>query len=146
MKTEEEKQRERCRKRHQKFKDDPEFKKAARERAAAWRATEHGKNRGQVWRENNRERNAATFRKWYMKKQYGITVEEYDEMLARAENKCEICGVHQKDLKKKLVIDHCHDTGKLRGMLCHACNLAIGKLGDSYEKVKRATDYLKKRG
>ena len=81
-----------------------------------------------------------------MKKQYGITVEEYDEMLARAENKCEICGVHQKDLKKKLVIDHCHDTGKLRGMLCHACNLAIGKLGDSYEKVKRATDYLKKRG
>lgn len=53
---------------------------------------------------------------------------------------CEICG----SAEKKLVVDHDHSNGEFRGMLCHSCNTAIGKLGDSVDRLKSAIGYLEK--
>ncbi len=51
---------------------------------------------------------------------------------------CECCG----EKKEKLIIDHCHDTGEMRGWLCHPCNIAIGNLGDNLEGLQKAVMYL----
>jgi hypothetical protein len=55
---------------------------------------------------------------------------------------CQICTRHEDELRTRLCIDHCHDTGAFRGFLCDTCNSGLGFLGDSYEGIKRALEYL----
>jgi len=74
---------------------------------------------------------------------YGITPEQYDQMLLEHQNKCAICGKTQ-ELNKSLCIDHDHETGNVRGLLCQVCNKAIGLLGDSIQNLEQAILYLKK--
>jgi hypothetical protein len=77
---------------------------------------------------------------------YGITPEQYYEMLDRQNGVCAICS--QPETKKwdgetiRLAVDHCHKTNHIRGLLCFACNIAIGFLGDDFERVRKAADYL----
>lgn len=91
------------------------------------------------WYQSNKER--VKFNK--IKRIYGITKEQYDVMLQQQKYCCAICSVNietQRD--KTLVIDHCHTTGKIRGLLCHACNTAIGLFKDSQETLLKACNYL----
>ena len=75
---------------------------------------------------------------------YGIGIEEYNEMFSAQEGQCKICQRHQDDFHKTLGVDHCHDTGKIRGLLCDSCNRGIGLLGDSPDLLNRAIQYLTK--
>jgi hypothetical protein len=59
------------------------------------------------------------------------------QALRESVKECMICRV-----KEKLVVDHDHDTGRVRGLLCHGCNLGLGKFKDSTELVQKAADYL----
>jgi hypothetical protein len=78
-----------------------------------------------------------------LKKKYGLTVEEFDRMLAEQGNGCAICGRSDADSRGgRLHVDHCHATGRVRGLLCSACNTAIGKLNDDPELLGRAREYL----
>ncbi|MFJ2718351.1 endonuclease VII domain-containing protein [Streptomyces sp. NPDC087437] len=80
---------------------------------------------------------AVKGRAQHLKRQYGITEAERDEMCASQMGLCVIC------LKAPAVhVDHCHNTGKVRGVLCFNCNSAIGKLGDDPDAVRRAAAYL----
>ncbi|WP_405893062.1 endonuclease VII domain-containing protein [Streptomyces sp. NBC_00104] len=73
----------------------------------------------------------------HLKRQYGMTEAERDEMIASQMGFCVIC------LKAPAVhVDHCHKTGRVRGVLCFNCNSAIGKLGDDPDAVRRAAAYL----
>ena len=81
-------------------------------------------------------------RKAYMKRTYGITPEDYDSRFIEQGGRCGICGKHQIALSRSLVVDHCHHTGKIRGLLCHVCNVGIGALGDSADLLKNALRYL----
>ncbi|MFC9081889.1 endonuclease VII domain-containing protein [Streptomyces sp. NPDC057062] len=73
----------------------------------------------------------------HLKRHYGLTQAERDEMVASQRGLCVIC------LKAPAVhVDHCHETGKVRGVLCFNCNSAIGKLGDDPDAVRRAAAYL----
>ena len=74
---------------------------------------------------------------------YGITPEIYNEMFAKQEGCCAICLQHQNNFKRKLAVDHCHTTGKVRGLLCTNCNTAIGKLNDDLERIARAASYIR---
>ena len=78
-------------------------------------------------------------REKYIKKTFNITVEEYDSYFKEAS--CQICSK-----ETDLVLDHCHDTGKIRGVLCRQCNMAIGLLGDNLEGLTKATRYLDENG
>lgn len=49
----------------------------------------------------------------------------------------------EKEFVRRLAVDHCHSTGKIRGLLCHNCNTGLGKLGDSIESLTKALNYLK---
>lgn len=68
---------------------------------------------------------------------YGITVNEYHTMLLSQKNKCLICKE-----EKELLVDHCHETGIVRGLVCHLCNTGIGMLKDSTELLANALQYL----
>ncbi|MFE9473562.1 endonuclease VII domain-containing protein [Streptomyces griseofuscus] len=80
---------------------------------------------------------AAEGRSGHLKRQYGLTVAERDAMVASQRGLCVIC------LKAPAAhVDHCHKTGRVRGVLCFNCNSAIGKLGDDPDAVRRAAAYL----
>lgn len=80
-----------------------------------------------------------------LKKKYGITGKQYDQMLKQQGGVCKIC--QQKcSTKRKLAVDHDHGSGAVRGLLCFQCNSAIGKLKDSVTLLRRAADYLEQSG
>ena len=77
---------------------------------------------------------------------YGISTEEYEQMVADRKGLCDCCNekVIAKPPLDKLVVDHCHNTGKIRGLLCNKCNVGIGILGDTVENINRAISYLER--
>ena len=100
---------------------------------------------------------AATFRAQYpekvkeskrksdLKNLYGISPEEYDDMLAKQQGGCAMCGKKCKS-GKSLSVDHCHATGKIRGLLCAKCNMSLGCLNDDPGLMRRGADYLEANG
>jgi nitrate/TMAO reductase-like tetraheme cytochrome c subunit len=85
-------------------------------------------------------------RNYYLKRKYGITEKQYDEMLTSQNFGCAICKSKEtKDERSfRLVVDHCHTTGKVRGLLCSACNKGIGMFEDSKEALMEAIKYLER--
>lgn len=76
-------------------------------------------------------------------KTYGITLDDYNAMFSAQGGKCAICnGTNPSG--KSLAIDHCHETGKVRALLCINCNIGIGNFKDNTETMLKAIEYLKK--
>ncbi len=77
---------------------------------------------------------------------YKITLQDYADMFEQQNGVCAICGfpesVMQKGKRQNLAVDHCHKTGKVRGLLCHQCNKGIGNLKDDLDLLASATSYL----
>lgn len=80
-------------------------------------------------------------RAWEIKTKYGLTVEEYDAIVRSEISKCRICGRTNDDVK--LVLDHNHETGDIRGVLCPNCNTGIGLFKDNPDLLEKAIEYLK---
>lgn len=70
-------------------------------------------------------------------------MEEYDLLFESQGGKCLICGDSESRLGHRLAVDHDHKTGIIRGLLCKACNVALGNLKDDAELCERAAAYLK---
>lgn len=79
-----------------------------------------------------------------LKKNFNMTLEDYDKMLKNQNYCCHICLKHENNFSKKLAVDHCHATGKVRGLLCDICNRSLGLFKDSVELLQNAIDYLTK--
>lgn len=83
--------------------------------------------------------------KHHLKFNYGISKEEYDQLSIKQNNLCAICKLPEtsmiKGVVRKLSVDHCHRTDKIRGLLCISCNLAIGKLKHNPELLRKAALY-----
>ena len=86
----------------------------------------------------------ARKRKVWINSTYKMSIESYNQMFIDQNESCAICKTHQSKLNKTLAIDHCHVTGKVRGLLCVSCNNALGLLKDSVERLVTAIDYLRK--
>jgi len=100
--------------------------------------TRVGHSRGTQWLEN---RTHLDRRAEHLKRKYGITLEQYDQMLEAQGGGCAICA--RAPGKQVLAVDHCHETGRVRALLCSGCNRSIGY----YEYVReRATAYLDRYG
>ena len=84
----------------------------------------------------DRKRNAA------LKHSFGITLDDYNKMFNNQNGKCAICGKHQTEFKEALSVDHCHRTGKIRGLLCKNCNTALGLMKDNSKLLFEALRYL----
>jgi hypothetical protein len=84
-------------------------------------------------------------RRAHLKRMFGMTLEEYNEKLFSQEGVCEICKkfkVHSNH--NFLAVDHCHNTNKIRGLLCYACNSGLGHFADNEEILNNAIKYLNK--
>lgn len=77
-----------------------------------------------------------------MRRQYGISMQQFDELLAFQGHCCAICKETIGKLSRKINIDHDHKTNVVRGILCSGCNTGLGQLGDTVEGLKRALAYL----
>jgi hypothetical protein len=73
-------------------------------------------------------------------RKYDITKREYDAMYKKQKGTCAIC----KEVPSRIMVDHCHETGKVRGLLCGGCNTAIGIFKDNPDTMKSAIKYIKK--
>lgn len=127
-----------------------EWRKKNPERARAQTKRTYEKHRDTIvaksaeWQRKNKERQRAT----YLKRTYGLTPEAYDALGTQ----CAICGATQGSKTRvngdgkayRLFVDHDHGTGKVRGLLCFGCNVAIGYLDHSVERLQAAMDYLRR--
>lgn len=97
-----------------------------------------------------KKRNAKKYRdkhkvhRRYLYKKFGISENEYLEMLEEQNYSCAICGTHQDNFKYMLAIDHNHNTGKVRALLCPNCNQGLGSFKDDINLLVKAIEYLNK--
>ncbi len=103
----------------------------ARQRAAAKKS---------YWAMSEAERKAKNRKR--LCKAYGLTPEAFSVMLERQGNACKICDCTEPSEGKNFHVDHCHKTGRVRGILCHHCNIAIGLLREDVRIAKRVLEYL----
>jgi hypothetical protein len=85
-------------------------------------------------------------RAWAYKNFYNFTVKEYEEMLEAQGGVCALCFKVETATKngkvKRLAVDHCHNSNKVRGLLCMKCNTYLGKFNDEVDYFQRVIDYL----
>jgi hypothetical protein len=79
-----------------------------------------------------------------LKSRYGITIEEYNHLLKKQRGRCAICKLSEDEHTNSLAVDHCHSTGKVRGLLCTSCNVALGHFKDKPLLMYKAVLYLHK--
>ena len=96
--------------------------------------------------EDFRLRHRASCRKGHLRRAYGLTQETFDAMLHAQGGCCAICKAKPIDGNQgsRMVVDHCHLTNQIRGILCDLCNTALGKFEDNVGLLKSAIDYLNK--
>ena len=91
------------------------------------------------------KRNMLTKTDADLRRRYGITEERYNELLTEQDNKCAICRSSDPIGYRgstKFLVDHDHDTGEVRGLLCNHCNRALGLVGDNTETLSNMIRYL----
>lgn len=131
--------------------------------AARWR--EANPDYARKWREANRDRINALrrarrvadpekYRKhgsdhWHrsawsaqLKKKYGITADHYEQMMSDQDGKCALCGRVGNVGGKRLAVDHCHATGRVRGLLCNTCNTMLDNAQDNVDLLMSAAAYI----
>ena len=77
-------------------------------------------------------------------REFGIRQSDYDLMLVSQKHSCAICSKHISEEKRAFHVDHCHTTGKVRGLLCSNCNRALGYFKDSTHNLQQAITYLQR--
>jgi len=120
-----------------------------------------GANKAKKWgiqaycKKCNSDRSGSAFKKWRKENPeearmlarrytYGITDEQFQAMIAAQGSSCAVClGPITETC---LHVDHCHSTGKVRGLLCKKCNFGLGHFKDDAERLRRAADYLEQDG
>lgn len=98
------------------------------------------KSTTRIYRAKHKEKRRAD-KLWDL---YNLTQSDYDAMVERQGNACIICGEIPGENDKRLSVDHDHETGKIRGLLCNACNRAIGLFKDNPGLCREAALYLEK--
>lgn len=112
--------------RRERYAEDAEYRERAKARARA--------------RDPDAKRDAR------LRATFGISANDYDRLYAEQSGGCAICGIGIGDgTGRRLYVDHCHDTGAVRGLLCSACNFGLGKFRDNVGLLRKAIKYLLER-
>lgn len=126
--------------RHRDYHKSPE-KYREKARSARAKNPERAKalQKARYWKD--RDKSLAGLRKWSLKRNYGITLEEYDAMFRAQCGKCAICGGVNAD-GRNLHVDHNHESGIVRSLLCSKCNTAIGLVNENRDTLRYMIAYL----
>jgi hypothetical protein len=93
----------------------------------------------------HKTKQSKTAERTYTLKKYGLTIQQFNSMLAEQNHSCACCKRKEPGgAWNTWHVDHCHKTQKVRGLLCYHCNVGIGFLGDNLESILRAAAYLGK--
>ncbi len=93
------------------------------------------------FRKNNHECKTCN-KRYELLIDFDITLEDYNEILYNQNGCCAICDAHHTEFKKALAVDHCHETGRIRGLLCNGCNLnRVGS--NTLETARKVVEYLR---
>lgn len=109
----------------------------------------HYENKGRAYHRAYHERRKTDHqyqrnrRSCRLRSKYGITIEEFEEMLSDQKGCCLICGDYMGEALK---VDHNHETGAVRGLLCNGCNVGLGLFKDNPEFLTAAIAYLQEKG
>ena len=102
---------------------------------------------GNEWRKKNPEQSARHKRNSHLLKRFGITLKEAEELLARQDGVCAICHLPITDQRGYAAhIDHDHESGAVRGILCLRCNVGLGSFKDDISRLEAAIEYLRRGG
>lgn len=110
----------------------------------------YDKNKEQIKERNrkywyeNKHRWVDSGRDGWLRRNYNITLKEYNELFNKQEGRCGLCGIHQSEQNRVMAVDHCHKTGIVRGLLCFECNVGLGKFKDDSSLLTKAVEYIKK--
>lgn len=96
------------------------------------------------WRQKNWTKDKENKLRYHLKRFFNLTIEDYDNMVKEQKGLCKICNNPPDTKHNKLYVDHCHNTKKIRGLLCHGCNAGIGLLKDNTDILRKAIEYLDK--
>lgn len=83
-------------------------------------------------------------REAHMLRKYGLTMADFEALLAEQGGACAICGGPPNGPGVRLHVDHCHDSDRIRGLLCGKCNTAVGLLDDNPERAEKVAAYLRR--
>ena len=132
------------------YAEDAEYRKAVQARNRAYRAAhkdELNARARKAYAEDDgyRARKRLAGNKWYrreerLKQVYGLSLPDYEAMVAQQGGVCRICKTKPV---RPLFVDHCHASGRVRGLLCHPCNAALGFMRDDPVIAAAATEYLR---
>lgn len=115
------------------------------------------------WHKNNKEKVKINSAQWYknnpekalersLKQRYNISLETFKKLLSNQNNVCAICQQSETAIDTRLgkprmlAVDHCHTTGKVRGLLCTGCNAALGFIKENAERALKLANYIKQHG
>ena len=118
-----------------------------RAKAARWRDANRERAREQ-WNRHNRKRLADPAHRQQkrdneLRRVYGLTRQELDALIAKQRGKCAICNGDPNGAGTRLHVDHCHDSKRVRGLLCGKCNTAVGLLDDDPARAEALAKYLR---
>lgn len=107
------------------------------------------KDRAKLYQREYRVKNPERVKNNSLRSSYGITMDAFEKILEQQNHKCAICGTDEtfndkNGRKSSFAVDHCHDTGKIRGLLCHRCNTGLGCFKESEDRLSAALEYLQK--
>jgi hypothetical protein len=113
----------------------------------------HNKRATKYWHKktstvDGKKRTKIALLRTHLRREYGITLEQYNEILESQQGKCAICGKDYSTImdgkKARLAVDHCHKTGAIRGLLCNSCNTGLGNLKDDPDLLRAAIKYIER--
>lgn len=124
---------------------NPEYRKRQIDNTSAWFRRNPDARKTQALKRKLKEQADPSIRRAaLLKRNYGLTLQSYAEMLEQQNGSCVLC--HRKPGKRPLHVDHNHLTGKVRGLLCHQCNWYLGIIEADEMILNRITEYLAMRG
>ena len=136
-----------CKQAHQKWHQENKESRKQYDRKRYPKRKESILASNKVWRTNNKNKWTLSVKNANYKRKYGITLEEYNGRKKRQCNACAICGKEEtarwRGTLRSLSIDHDHKTGRIRGLLCTKCNIALGNVNDDIGILAKMMEYLK---
>lgn len=115
-----------------------------RQREKYQRNPEKGRAKNRRWRSKNKDKVKRSNRRNHLQHYYKMSENDFSNLLSKQNFQCAICQTKKPGGKKRFHVDHCHETQKIRGLLCNNCNRGLGYFKDDIIRLKQAIIYLKK--